>query len=185
MRATDPRSPAVLPFRVRPITPDDAVAICHWRYPGPYAFYDYDPRDWPSMVSPDNAYVVVAGADGSVAGFVTVGANARVPGAEVAGLYQTESVDIGLGMRPDLTGRGFGSAFLATALEWTSGHDRPETFRLVVATFNLRAIRTYERAGFVVGPTFDSPVRDRTASFLLMTRPATLTGDDPVDPEPR
>ncbi|MEJ7761984.1 MAG: GNAT family protein [Thermomicrobiales bacterium] len=163
----------VLPFSVRPITPDDAVTICHWRYPGKYAFYDGDARDWRSMLAPEAGYVAVAEACGAVAGFLTFGANARVPGAQAAGLYREEALDIGLGLRPDLTGRDLGQAFLATGLAWAARQFSPASFRLVVATFNTRAIRAYERAGFVAGPVFDSPVAGREVPFIVMTRPAT------------
>ena len=173
----DESSPAgpgpVLPFSVRPLTPEDAIAICHWRYPGQYAFYDYDPGDWRSMLAPEANYVAVAGADGAVAGFLTFGANARVSGAQAAGLYASEALDIGLGLRPDLTGQGYGRAFLATALAWAEWRYHPSTIRLVVATFNTRAIRAYERAGFVAGPAFTSPVAGRDVPFVLMTRPVS------------
>ncbi|MBA2753247.1 MAG: GNAT family N-acetyltransferase [Chloroflexia bacterium] len=168
------RFPAgILPFGVRPITADDAVTICHWRYPGQYAFYDYDPQDWRSMLAPEANYFAVTDAGGAVAGFLTFGANARVPGAQDAGLYREDALDLGLGLRPDLTGRGFGQAFLATALAWATELVRPAMVRLVVAAFNTRAIRAYERAGFRRGPTFTSLVHGRDVVFLLMSRPGT------------
>jgi ribosomal-protein-alanine N-acetyltransferase len=48
----------------------------------------------------------------------------------------------------------------------------PRSFRLAVAAFNRRAIVVYERAGFVAGPTFTSPVDGNEIPFVLMTRAA-------------
>jgi RimJ/RimL family protein N-acetyltransferase len=58
------------------------------------------------------------------------------------------AVEIGLGLRPDLTGRGLGAAFTAAAIELARGRGA-ERITLAVAAFNLRATRVYERAGFI------------------------------------
>ena len=77
-----------------------------------------------------------AGPGGGLEGFVEL--KPKAPGA----------VEIGLGLRPDLTGRGLGAAFTAAAIQLA--HDRgAERVTLAVAAFNLRAITVYERAGFV------------------------------------
>ncbi len=58
-------------------------------------------------------------------------------------------MEIGLGMRPDLVGHGSGFGFVQACLD----HARDERrfsgpVDLCVASFNERAIRTYERIGF-------------------------------------
>src|SRR5213082_2686194 len=53
-------------------------------------------------------------------------------------------VEIGVGLRPQLTGRGLGERFVQAELEYARELWSPQTFRLFVAAFNERAIRLYE-----------------------------------------
>src|SRR5204863_514838 len=57
-------------------------------------------------------------------------------------------LDYGLGLRPDLTGRGLGLDFFRAGLEFGRERFRPALVRLHVAAFNERAVKVYERAGF-------------------------------------
>ncbi|MBJ8031725.1 N-acetyltransferase, partial [Bacillus cereus group sp. N21] len=76
-------------------------------------------------------------------------------------------VDIGLGMKPELTGRGLGlgKAFLQAGINLAEEQIQPDRLRLSVAGFNKRAIRLYQQVGFVAEKTFD----DRGREFILMT----------------
>jgi len=55
---------------------------------------------------------------------------------------------VGIGLRPDLCGRGLGERFLDAQLAYARERWRPHTFRLYVTAWNTRAIRLYERLGF-------------------------------------
>ena len=72
---------------------------------------------------------------------------------ELAGFFgfkrpASDTVEIGLGLHPELTGRGLGASFLAAGLDYARSRFAPARFVLSVATFNRRAITVYERAGF-------------------------------------
>ena len=82
------------------------------------------------------------------------------------------SLDIGLGLRPDLTGKGLGLEFLLAGLEFGRRRFAPAGFRLAVATFNGRAIQVYERAGFRPTTVFTHHTNGGDHPFLLMTREA-------------
>jgi ribosomal-protein-alanine N-acetyltransferase len=75
-------------------------------------------------------------------------------------------------LRPDLTGRGLGLEFLAAALQFGRRRFAPAGFRLAVATFNERAIRVYERAGFRRVEVFTHHTNGGDYPFLLMIREA-------------
>ncbi len=62
--------------------------------------------------------------------------------------WQGDVVDVGIGLRPELTGRGLGESFLRAQLDYATSKWAPATFRLFVAAWNERAIRLYERLGF-------------------------------------
>ena len=141
---------------------EDAVAITTWRYPPPYDFYDADadPGDLAELLDPrqrEGRYFS-ARADGRLIGYAQVSAGEG-------------TVDIGLGLRPDLTGRGLGSSFLDAVMAFARESHEPVRFTLSVAAFNRRAIRVYERAGFEVSRRYRHFSADRTSDFLEMTRP--------------
>jgi RimJ/RimL family protein N-acetyltransferase len=157
-------------YLLRTLTRADAKRICTWRYPPPYDFYNIDESSMQELLDPANHCIAVDDQTGSLLGFFTFGASARVRGASRTGLYQEPALDIGLGMRPDLAGQGHGLAFVDAGLHYSRERFQPVRFRLVVAAFNARAIRVYERAGFQLRASFTSPVRKTEVPFRLMTR---------------
>ena len=127
-------------FRIEPLTQSDAETIATWHYEGEYAFYDAeaDPEDLEELLDPalrgDSMFGVRDGA-GDLVGFFAF---------QVAdGL-----VDFGLGLRPDLTGRGMGADFARAGLDFARTRFSPKTIQLRVAAFNKRAIKVYHRIGF-------------------------------------
>ena len=103
-----------------------------------------------------------------LAGFVCFGAEAQISGARDAGLYGADALDIGLGLRPDLTGHGLGDAFVAACVGHARRTRHPAALRLAVAEFNQRASRVYERAGFRTLGSCASPVRGQSIRFHVM-----------------
>ena len=118
-------------FRVEPSTAHLFSERAAWRYPPPYDFYDDD------GIPPNNPerFYSVRAEDGTVAGFFYF---------EDRG----DALFYGLGLRPDLTGRGLGATFVNAGLEFSQSRFGRRRMVLDVAEFNERAIRVYERAGF-------------------------------------
>jgi ribosomal-protein-alanine N-acetyltransferase len=81
-------------------------------------------------------------------------------------------IEIGLAMRPDLTGRGLGLSFVEAGLNFARHRYAPTRFTLDVATFNVRAQRVYERAGFRPLDTFSRRFKGKQCEFLAMSRSA-------------
>jgi len=155
----------------------DADAVAAWRYQPPYNFYDtaadpsslvevLDARRWGHIFfsvfsvltsfSPSSS----ESGDEELAGFLELTAR---PG---------EVIEIGLGLRPNLTGHGLGLSFVEACLDFARQRSRPQAFALDVATFNQRARSVYEKAGFVPGDTFWRHLSGRRWEFLRMSRPA-------------
>ena len=59
-----------------------------------------------------------------------------------------------IGMRPNLTGQGYGSDFAAAAMNFAIKIFQPPVFRVTIAAFNLRARRVWEKNGFHQVQTF-------------------------------
>jgi RimJ/RimL family protein N-acetyltransferase len=162
-----------LRFTLKPITPCDARAISRWRYGGPYSIYDGDPTSADALLEPRLSYHSVYDERGDLVGYFCFGEDARVAAGKRLGIYQTEpALDIGLGMRPDLTGRGLGEEFVQAGLRFARETYAPPVFRLTVATFNRRAILVYERVGFETVETFGAPTQGVERAWLLMRRGA-------------
>jgi [ribosomal protein S18]-alanine N-acetyltransferase len=83
-----------------------------------------------------------------------------------------DTIEIGLGLRPDHTGRGLGGGFLEAGLDYGRAHFGPGQFALSVATFNRRAITVYERAGFTAVRVYMHSTNGGDWEFVEMRRPA-------------
>ena len=157
----------ILTFRAMDETA--ARAILAWRYEAPYTLYNPDPADLEAdlagLLDPANGYYSAHDAQGALVAFRCFGPDAQVPGGD----YRAGALDTGGGLRPDLTGRGLGGAVLDAGLAFGRATFRPPAFRVTVAAFNARALRTCTRAGFVPVQTFQSPANGR--EFIVLLRP--------------
>jgi ribosomal-protein-alanine N-acetyltransferase len=137
-------------FRFMELEEADVRAIMAWRYEGQYAIYNWEGEDDPAeMLDRRSPHYVVKDERGELIGFFAYGSAAYVWDGGEPHLYsENNTITIGLGMRPDLTGKGLGLAFTRAGLDFASEQFKPDYFRLYVLMFNERAIRVYERAGF-------------------------------------
>lgn len=137
---------------------DEAWAgiISEWRYDGSYSFYDMDDTNETIEELCDGSYYSVLDDNGGIVGFFCFGASAQVPPGRRFGVYESKNyTDIGLGMRPDLCGQGLGTDFLRQGMTFALRQLSAENFRLTVASFNKRAIKAYEKVGFVKANSFE------------------------------
>jgi ribosomal-protein-alanine N-acetyltransferase len=154
---------AALDFTIRPMTAADARAVAAWRYLGEYAFYDADadPDDLAELLDPAEWGRRYFAADElsqqELAGFLVVKRTGRM-------------AEIGLGLRPGLTGRGLGESFVRTCLRFASAALGAQSYTLAVAAFNRRAITVYERAGFQQAERFQHFTNGGLHAFIRMTR---------------
>jgi len=135
-------------LRIRRLTRDDAKEILTWRYPPPYHVYNLNPANAESdlryFLDPVNNFRAIVDGTGALVGFCSFGADGQVPGGD----YSDRAVDIGMGMRPDLTGRGEGATYARAVLQYCLRHYGCERARVTIAAFNRRARRVWESVGF-------------------------------------
>ena len=116
---------------IQPATEATFRELAEWRYEPPYDFYDGDVEP---ILNPERFYGTL-----------------DEHGAVVGYFYfeeKSDALEIGLGLRPDLTGSGFGLEFFRAGIEFGKRRFSPRRMILNVAAFNQRAITVYERAGF-------------------------------------
>ena len=146
-----------------------AETIVTWEYPSPYDLYNFDTSEESLEELMNGDYFCAFDQESHIVGFFCCGHSARVPGGYTAGIYQEEGrLDIGLGMKPALTGKGEGSLFVANGLQFIKERFDQDQFRLVVASFNTRAMSVYKKNGFIERKAFLSKVYGNDVLFLCM-----------------
>lgn len=145
------------------LTQQQAETIAYtWHYEGDYAFYDMeaDKDDLAEFLDAEQRgqSVFAITFDGELVGFVSVEQS------------DAETVDIGLGMRPDLTGNGCGRAFITLILGFVKTTYLPRRVTLAVAAFNVRAIRVYEACNFKQIGSFQQSTNGSVYDFVRMER---------------
>lgn len=168
---------AALQVWVKPMNRYFASCIATWSYQGEYSFYSmiYSEELISELLS--GPYVAAVNEQDELVGFYCYGFPAQVRGGIIAGIYDNDAaIDFGLGLRPDLTGQGMGASFVEAGVAYALNRYAGNMVRLVVATFNRRAIRAYERAGFTKGTVFECDFQEQRVEFMVMHR--LLTEDD-------
>ncbi|HWZ20884.1 MAG TPA: GNAT family N-acetyltransferase [Ktedonobacteraceae bacterium] len=159
-------------FTFTPIDEANARTIQSWNYEDPYNIYNWAAEDDISEIldqrSPQYA---VKDEHGELIGFFAYGSSALVWDSGESHLFnENNTITIGLGMRPDLTGKGLGLAFVNAGLEFASKQFKPDYFRLFVLMFNQRAIRVYQHAGFQRVGIYVQPNAKGDREFLEMRK---------------
>lgn len=160
-------------YSVVPVTRDHARDIAGWRYPGAFAVYNFgddvaDTVTW--ALEPGNRVHVLLAEDGSLAAYCSYGVDGRVPGWR----YDDSALDVGLGLRPELTGRGLGQRVLEAACAFAEASLGATSLRVTVAAFNERALEVCRRAGFREIAEFARP-DGRGFRVLVRAGPASET----------
>ncbi len=148
-------------YTFQAMTQEQAEVIAEtWRYQGNYSFYDMDAdaEDLEEFLDPEkrqDSYFVVLDRN------------------EIIGFYNfqrpdPDTVELGLGMKPELTGQGAGAAFLIAGLQFAETKYHPKHFALSVAAFNKRAIRLYEKIGFKKTESFVQATNGGQYDFMKM-----------------
>lgn len=153
----------------KPIDEANIQKFVCWQYEAPYDIYNLDvndpldEEDLAYYLDPANAYHGIIDDAGELLAFCSFGIDAQVPGGD----YSTEALDIGLGVRPDLTGQGFGSSFVKATIDFAIQKFQPFMLRVTIFDFNRRALKVWQRQGFRRVQIFQSQFSDRPFVILV------------------
>jgi len=141
-----------VPIRLQPVTTAQVREFITWRYDAPYDGYNIvgDEAELVTYFTSDavNCHALLDNEE--LIGFCTFGSDAQVPGGD----YFQNRLDIGLGIRPDLTGQGNGTRYVAAVVEFASRRGMP--LRATIAAVNERAIKVWESNGFQQTQDFEA-----------------------------
>ena len=159
-------------YRITPLEEHHARDILEWRYPTPYDFYnppdDENGDEYVRLfLKPEFQFHAVLDDEENFVGFCSYGIDGQVPGGD----YRQEALDIGVGMKPELTGQGRGPAFFRTVLDYATSNISPGRMRLTVAKFNERALRQYDHFGFIPDGEFSDSQYE--VPYTILVKEAT------------
>lgn len=142
--------------------------ICQWQYEGDYAVYNLP--SYEIMVERKTGFMHPErmqnfhgfSENGQLIGFVNI-------------LEEPNEIFIGIGVRPEKCGQGYGRRILSQTIQIAHEKYPDKPLYLEVRTWNQRAIRCYEHAGFTI---VTEPYMKTTGSgkgmFYKMTRKGTI-----------
>lgn len=144
------------------MTEEEKYRITAWKYPGEYAIYNNPPYDEQKQTgfgfaNPEFQFYSFYDGDRLI-GFIDL-------------CEEENEVFFGIGAAPDCCGRGYGQQMARTAGELARQLFPGKPLYLEVRTWNTRAVRCYEKAGFRID---GEPVHRTTAAgegmFCRMVR---------------
>jgi len=134
------RARPVPPFHVRQMTIEDGLTLA--ASPQPAAWQVYDALEpFPA----DEGYWAVADSQDSLLGFCCLGQAARAPGET----GRPAVLDIAIGIRSDLSGRGWGAELGRAAVAYARSVALDRRLRTTVPEWNAVGLHVAEQSGFV------------------------------------
>ncbi len=140
----------------------DANEISTWKYDGQYSFYNNDKteakKEWASNIhKEENTFVIYNELE------------------ELIGNFSFDYDDdghlmFGVQMKPSFTGKGMGTEIVQSILSFGKETYKFDKIELLVAKFNKRAIRVYEKLGFVKTEEFIWNVNGEEKEFIAMKK---------------
>lgn len=148
----------------RHLTEEDKRQICAWKYHGEYEIYNLPTYEemriqQTGFMNPEKEKNFLAFLDHDVlVGFVNI-------------LEEETEVFIGISVNPDHCDKHYGRRMLKHAYEISKTRYPDKPLYLEVRTWNIRAVKCYEKAGFQIeGEPFELTTGIGTGMFYRMTK---------------
>ncbi|SMC18524.1 Acetyltransferase (GNAT) domain-containing protein [Clostridium acidisoli DSM 12555] len=156
-------------LNIKQMNYDEAKQISKWIYKEPYSIYSMDGSDNCIGELLNETYFSASDEENHLIGYYCFGESAQVPVGNQFGAYECKDItDIGLGINPNLCGQGLGLKFFISGLDYARNNLSAKRFRLTVATFNKRAIKVYQKAGFKKLNSFERITETGKTDFWVM-----------------
>ena len=143
-----------------------ADELTRWEYPHPYDRYSMLDADPSEFLDPTSHFLALVDAAGELAGFRSFGRDGQVPG----GTYDDSALDMGGGLRPDLTGRGLGGAAIQLGIDYAWENFDIQKLRVTVWQENKRALKVLSALGFQSLDRFVATTTQEEYQILTLAR---------------
>lgn len=146
-------------FEFRVPAKSDVEDFLTWKYEGIYSFYDNSADknkiEWiESFLDSDNDFSVFNEKNELI--------------GNCSFYYIEEFLCISVQMRPSIRGKGFGTEFIKSIVNFGKEKYNYNYIDLIVAKFNKRAINVYEKVGFKVIEEMVNTIRGKDYAFQAM-----------------
>lgn len=142
-------------------TEKDGKDIGTWKYEGVYSFYDNDKTEakkkWASNIHNEENAFVIYDEENQLIGNCSFN-------------FDEDEIMFGVQMRPNQTGKGMGTGIVKSILDFGREKYKFDEIKLLVAKFNKRAIRIYEKLGFETIDEFVWHVNGEKRDFIAMKK---------------
>ena len=136
--------------------------INNWHYEDIYSFYDMTADEGDLKIFTDRSYwkntiFAVLNENNDLIGWSSY-------------YFEKEIAWLSLGLKPELTGNGLGEEFVSDCIRFAESHYKlkKQAIKLDAALFNRRAIKVYERVGFIVSSRITKNTHIGKVDFLRM-----------------
>ncbi len=126
-----------------------ADEISLWVYPAECAIYSFQKDEETIRELMNGEHYACTDSQKHLVGYFCFGKSAQIPAVQ-ENAYRADMLDIGLGLKPELCGKGLGADFMKSGMEYARSNLGAANLRLSVACFNKRAINLYGKLGFEV-----------------------------------
>lgn len=150
-------------FILNNLSEEDAKEICSWKYGGEYTVYNYP--DWSVAAAQKwgitdenkrrNEFKTVIDENGELAGYFRM---------IDSGTY----VLAGVGLEPSVCGHGHGNELMKLLKEECLKRYKGRKIVLEVRSFNKRALKCYEKAGFKAVDSYEKNTLTGPSKFIRM-----------------
>lgn len=151
-------------LKLEPMSEEDGQAICEWRYPAPYELFRWP--TWETMLKYGREF---ADAEIRHEQYLAV---RTTKDKELVGYVQLFPMDrtlrIGMGLRPDCCDRGWGAMLTRLVVQECCRRQPDAEIDLEVEQWNKRAIRVYEKSGFIITDEYERLASHGTVSVFCM-----------------
>ncbi len=150
-------------LRMTEMTEAYAIQISGWKYPGEFALYNLPPwetmrADGWALCDPEKRktdYRAFVTAEGQLAAFTRA-------------TFDPLGIMLGVGANPDCLSLGYGSEAIRQTVAQLADRHPGVTIYLEVRTWNKRAVRSYEKSGFVIRETVEQETYAGPGEFYRM-----------------
>ena len=153
-------------FKFHLIDESSVRAILNWQYQPPYDLYNDLEKEasLQHLLDPQNNFYKIVDENSELLGYCSFGQDGQVTNGD----YRQEALDIGMGIRPDLTGQEKGVEYANAVLEFAESLLKPKAFRVTIAAFNKRALRLWQKLEFEHQQSFER--KSDGIKFIVLVR---------------